>query len=112
MLPPDATEQRLPQPSRGHRRITRPAARSGRRGGLDQRPCRFMVGQTDCRTASDSPRVAHLQAPAPLSKTQPMWWIAGLAGLGALFTGAVSRHQAYQVAITRGAPVLGFRDSW
>ncbi len=32
----------------------------------------------------------------------------GLAGLGALLSGAVTRHHAYQVVITRGAPVLGF----
>lgn len=37
-----------------------------------------------------------------------MWWIAGLAGLGSLLAGAVSRHDAYQVAIIRAAPVLAF----
>ena len=37
-----------------------------------------------------------------------MWWISGLAGLVVLATGAVSPDTAYDVVVTRGAPVLGF----
>ncbi len=37
-----------------------------------------------------------------------MWWISGLAGLLVVLTGAVSPETAYDVAVVRGAPVLGF----
>jgi arsenical pump membrane protein len=48
------------------------------------------------------------QGSRPCGRLGGVWWIAGLAGLGALLSGAVSRHDAYQVAVSRGGPVLGF----
>jgi arsenical pump membrane protein len=59
------------------------------------------AGRSGATAISGTTATAHYDHPV-------MWAIAGVAGALCVLTGLLPRHDAYEVAISRGGPVLGF----